>query len=341
MMPRSIAAQVKALLLSVVLVAGCAAATAADFYQGKTLRFVVGSDTGGGYDAYARTFASHVRRHIPGEPTIIVQNMPGAGGMAAANWTFNVAPKDGTVMLLHQRGIPFRPYFGEKSAMFVPTDFNWIGSFNSETGITAMWHSAKVKKFEDVLTETAVLGGSGPNDSETYPFLMNNTVGTKFKIVSGYKSNVTAWLAMERGEVEGVSGSWASLKANRPQWIRDKQVNLIVQVDRRKHADLPDVPLLLDYVKVPEHRTMWNVMIAIGTMGRPLAMPPGAPAEQVETLRAAFAATMKDPAYLAEMQKSNRELSPTGGEEMQGMMREVAAVPRETLTKLNAWIRRH
>ena len=243
------------------------AATAADFYQGKTLRLVVSSDTGGGYDAYARTFASHLRRHIPGEPTIIVQNMPGAGGMAAANWTFNVAPKDGTVLLLHQRGIPFHPYFGEKSAMFVPTDFNWIGSFNSETGITAMWHTAKVKKFEDVFTETAVLGGSGPNDSETYPFLMNNTIGTKFKIVSGYKSNVTAWLAMERGEVEGVSGSWASLKANRPHWIRDKQVNLIVQVDRRKHADLPDVPLLLDYVKEPEHRLMWNVMIAIGDHG--------------------------------------------------------------------------
>ena len=140
--------------------------------------------------------------------------------------------------------------------MFVPTDFNWIGSFNSETGITAMWHTAKVKKFEEVFTETAVLGGSGPNDSETYPLLMNNTVGTKFKIVSGYKSNVTAWLAMERGEVEGVSGSWASLKANRPHWIREKKVNLIVQVDRHKHPDLPDVPLLLDYretARAPHH----------------------------------------------------------------------------------------
>ena len=215
-MPSLIAAQIKALVITAAVVAASNAAVAADFYQGKTLRLVVSSDTGGGYDAYARTFATYLRRHIPGEPTIIVQNMPGAGGMAAANWTFNVAPKDGTVLLLHQRGIPFHPYLGEKSAMFVPTDFNWIGSFNSETGITAMWHTAKVKTFEDVFKETAVLGGSGPNDSETYPFLMNNTIGTKFRIVSGYKSNVTAWLAMERGEVEGVSGSWASLKANRP-----------------------------------------------------------------------------------------------------------------------------
>ena len=169
---------------------------------------------------------------------------------------------------------------------------------------------------------------------------MNNTVGTKFRIVSGYKSNVTAWLAMERGEVEGVSGSWASLKANRPQWVRDKQVNLIVQVARERHTDLPGVPMLLDYVKEPEHRLMWNVMIAIGTLGRPLAAPPGVAAEQVATLRAAFAATMKDAAYLAEMEKSNRELTPTEGRDMQQMMQEVAAVPQATLTKLNSWIRR-
>jgi tripartite-type tricarboxylate transporter receptor subunit TctC len=322
------------------LVAALTDAGATDFYQGKTIRMVIGSDTGGGYDAYSRIFATHLRRHIPGEPNIIVQNMPGAGGMAAANWGFNVAPKDGTVIVLPQRGIPFHPYFGEKSALFVPTEFNWIGSFNSETGIVAMWHTAKVKTFTDVFKETAVLGGSGPNDSETYPFLMNNTIGTKFRIVSGYKSNVTAWLAMERGEVEGVAGSWASLKANRPQWLSEKKVNLIVQVDFQKHADLQDVPMMLDYVKEPEHRTMWNVMIAVAALGRPLAAPPGVPAELVEILRTGFEKTMKDPAYLAEMQKTNRELSPISGVEMQRMIRDVAAVPRETLVKLNSWIRR-
>ena len=169
---------------------------------------------------------------------------------------------------------------------------------------------------------------------------MNNTVGTKFRIVSGYKSNSTAWLAMERGEVEGVSGSWASLKANRPQWLRDKQVNLIVQVAREKHPDLPNVPMLLDYVKDKEHRLMWDVMIAIGTMGRPLAAPPGVSAELIAILRKAFEATMKDPAYVAEMEKSNREITPTGGADMQRMMQEVAKVPQATLTKLNSWIRR-
>lgn len=339
-MPGTIAGATVVSAVIALAFGGVQSSVAADYYQGKTLRLVVGSDTGGGYDSYARTFAAHLRRHIPGEPNVIVQNMPGAGGMAAANWAFNVAPRDGTVILLHQRGIPFHPYFGEKSALFVPTDFRWIGNFNSETGIVALWRTAKVKTFAEVFSETVVLGGSGPNDSETYPFLMNNTLGTKFRIVSGYKSNVAAWLAMERGEVEGVSGSWTSLKASRSQWLRDKQVNLLVQVDRRRHADLPDVPLVLDYVKTPEHRTMWNVMAIVASLGRPLAAPPGVPLDLVETLRSAFSATMKDPAYLAEMQKSNREVSPIDGGDMQRMMQEVSAVPKDTLVQLNAWIRR-
>lgn len=338
-MLRTIAAFTICLTVAVEHLAG-PQAVAADFYQGKTLRLVVGSDTGGGYDAYARTFAAHLRRHIPGEPTVIVQNMPGAGGMTAANWAFNIGPKDGTAIVLVQRGLPFHPYFGEKSAAFVPTEFNWLGSFNSDTGAIAVWHTARVKTFADVFKETVVLGGSGPNDSETYPFLMNNTIGTKFRIVSGYKSSTNAWLAMERGEVEGVSGSWSSLKANRSHFVRDKLVNVIVQVDRQKHVDLPDVPMLIDYVREPEHKVMWNVMIAVASLGRPLAAPPGVPAALVETLRVAFGATIKDPAFIAEMQKSNRELSPIGGEEMQRMLREVAEVPRETLVKLNSWIRR-
>lgn len=337
-MPRLTVGAVVVLLTAAAAASG--PAVASDFYQGKTIRLVVASDAGGGYDSYARTFAQYVRRHIPGEPTIIVQNMPGAGGIVSANWLYTIAPKDGLTILLHQRGIPFHPYFGEKSAKFVPTEFQWLGSFNSETGITSMWHTAKVKTMADVFKDTAVLGGSGPNDSETYPLLMNNTIGTKFRIVSGYKSNNNAMLAVERGEVEGISGSWSSLKASRPQWLKDKLVNLIVQVGRTKHPDLANVPLVYDYVKEPEHRVMWDVMTAIATLGRPLAAPPGVPAEQVAILRKAFAATMKDPEYLAEMEKSNRELTPTSGEDMQQMMQEVSAVPPATLAKLNSWIRR-
>jgi tripartite-type tricarboxylate transporter receptor subunit TctC len=316
------------------------AAAAADFYQGKTIRMLVGSAPGGGYDSYARTFAQYLRKHIPGDPTIVVQNMPGAGGMVVTNWLFNVAPKDGTAFALLQRGIPFHPYFGEKNAKFVPTDFNWLGSFNSETSVVTIMNTSKVKTLKDALTMTAILGGSGPNDSETHPSLMNNTIGTKFKIASGYKSNTEVLLAMERGEVEGVGGSWGSMKALRPYWLRDKQVNVIVQAGRTKHPDLLEVPMIEEFVKEPEHKVMWQVMVALGTLGRPVTAPPGVPAEAVKILRAGFEATMRDPAYLAEMEKSHREVEPVGSEDVRQALAEVAKAPQATLLKLNEFIRR-
>lgn len=329
------------LIAALVLVATLAGdAEAADFYQGKTIRLVVASAPGGGYDNYARTFAQYLRKHIPGEPTIVIQNMPGAGGMVATNWLFNVAAKDGLTFGLIQRGIPFHPFFGEKRAQFVPTEFNWLGSFNSETSVLSVWNTSKVKSFKDAFTETAVMGGSGPNDSETHPSLMNNTLGTKFKIAGGYKSNTDVMLAMERGEVEGLGGSWSSLKALRSHWLRDKQVNVIVQVGREKHPDLSQVPMIDDFVKQPEHKLMWNVMVAIGTLGRPLVAPPGIPPELVKILRAGFDATMKDPEYRAEMDRSRRELEPVGGTEIQQMLADVAKAPKPTLQKLNSWIRR-
>ncbi|MGH6768081.1 MAG: Bug family tripartite tricarboxylate transporter substrate binding protein [Xanthobacteraceae bacterium] len=316
------------------------AAMAADFYAGKTIRLVVSSAPGGGYDAYARTFAQYLKKHIPGEPTIVVQNMPGAGGTVATNWLFNVAPKDGLVFGVIQRGVPFHPFFGEKRAKFVPADFNWLGSFNDETSVVTMWHASRVKTINDAMTIGAVMGGSGPNDSETHTSLMNNTIGTKFKVSSGYKSNTDVMLAMERGEVEGVAGSWGSLKAGKLHWLRDKLVNVIVQVGRAKHADLPNVPMVTEFVKDPEYKAMWTVMTAVGTVGRPVVAPPGLPPELVKILRAGFAATMKDRDYLAEMKKSRREVDPVYGDEVQKILTDVAKVPKSTLVKLNGFIKR-
>jgi len=337
--------KVCARLLSVLAVlalwpAAHGTAVAEDFYRGKTLRLIVPSDVGGGYDSYARTFAQHVRRHIPGEPAIVVQNMPGGGGLLSANWLYNVAPKDGLAIALFQRGVPFYPFLGDKNALFSPTQFNWIGSFNSETGVTTLWHTAKAQTLADAFNSTIVLGGSGPNDSETYPNLMNNTIGTKFRIVSGYRANTAVLLAMERGEVEGVTGSWSSLKAERPNWLRDRQVRLLVQIAKIRHRDLPDVPLIMDFVSKAEDKAMWNVMGAMATVGRPVAAPPGTPAELVKILRSAFAATMKDTVFAAEMERTRRELTPETGEVMQQMLEEVAATPTATLTKLIAYTRR-
>jgi tripartite-type tricarboxylate transporter receptor subunit TctC len=332
---------VLAALASLIGSAGARVAAAEDFYRGKTIRMIVPSEAGGGYDYYGRTLAAHLRRHIPGEPNIIVQNMPGGGGLTSANWLYNVAPKDGLSIGLIQRGVPFYPYFGDRNALYVPTQFNWLGSFNSETGVTTMWHTAKVQTMAAALTETAVLGGSGPNDSETYPSLMNNTIGTKFRVVAGYRANTAVLLAMERGEVEGITGSWSSMKVERPDWLRDRKVSVIVQVARTKHADLPDVPLIMDYVRKPEDRAMWNVILAMATVGRPVTAPPGLPADLSRTLREAFAATMKDPAFVGEMARTQRELTPETGETMAQMLEEVAATPPEILARLNSYIKRN
>jgi tripartite-type tricarboxylate transporter receptor subunit TctC len=315
-------------------------AQADDFYRGKTLRLIVPSDVGGGYDLYGRSFAPYLKKHIPGEPTVVVQNMPGGGGLSAASWLFNVAPKDGTVIGLMQRGTPFYPYFGDKNALFVPTEFNWLGSFAAEAGSVTVWNTSKAQTMEDVFKDTVLMGGSGPNDSETYSYLMNNTIGTKFRVVSGYRANSAVFLAMERGEVEGVIGSWSSVKSERPNWIRDKQVRVLVQVAKTKQPDLPDVPLIMDYVKTDEGRAMWSVILSMAQVGRPIGAPPGIPPDLTKILRDAFSATIKDPAFITEMERGRRELSPENGTTMQKMLEEVAAVPAETLTKLIGYTRR-
>jgi tripartite-type tricarboxylate transporter receptor subunit TctC len=330
----------RAVLAAALLALLTGPGAADDFYRGKTVRLIAPSDVGGGYDLYARSFATYLRKHIPGEPTIIVQNMPGAGGLTAANWLFNVASKDGLTIGLMQRGVPFYPYFGDKNAKFDPAAFNWLGSFAAEVGSATIWHTAKARTMDDALRETVVMGGSGPNDSETYTHLMNNTVGTKFRVVGGYRANSAVFLAMERGEVEGVTGSWSSVKSERPNWIRDKLVRVIVQVARTRAPDLPDVPLIMDYVKTDEHKAMWNVMLAMATVGRPATAPPGIPAELTPILRDAFAATMADPTFTAEMERGRRELSPENAQTMQKLLADVAATPPATLAKLIEYTRR-
>jgi len=327
------------LVALLVLAALGGSAAAEEFYRGKTIRLIVPSEVGGGYDLYARTFAAHLRRHVPGEPAILVQNMPGGGGLQSANWLFNIAPKDGLVIGLIQRGVPFYPFFGDQNAKFSPTQFNWLGSFTAETGSTTLWHTAKANTLADAFKDTLVLGGSGPNDSETYPHLMNNTIGTKFRVVSGYRANSAVFLAMERGEVEGVTGSWSSVKSERPNWVRDKQVKVLVQFARTRARDLPDVPLVTDFVKTDEHKAMWNVMLAMAQAGRPVTAPPGIPPELTKLLRKAFSATVSDPAFIAEMERGRRELSPENGETMQRLLDEVAATAPETLTKLIGYTR--
>lgn len=310
----------------------------ADFYKGKDLKLVVGSDAGGGYDVYARALARHFAKHLPGTPNIIVQNMQGAGGVVATNWLYNVSPKDGTVFGMPQRGTPFLPFFGKPGPQFDPVKFNWIGSLNNETGVITLWHTAKVKTLKDALEQESLIGGSGPNDTESYPALMDNTIGTKFRIISGYPSTTAISLAMERGEVDGLSQSWSSLKSEHPDWVKNKTLSILVQVGSEKHPDLPDVPTIMEYVRDPEHKAIWNIMLAQKAMGRPFAAPPGVPEDRVKALRAAFDATVKDPAFTGDLGQQGRELTPVSGLEIQKMLQEVAAQPKALLAKIDDYI---
>lgn len=314
------------------------AQTPAEFYKGKQIHLIVGSDPGGGYDTYARTLARHLERHLPGKATLLVQNMQGAGGVVATNWLYNIAAKDGTYIGMPQRGTPFLAFFGKKGPSFDPVKFNWLGSLNNETGVITLWHTVPVKTIAQAMKTEVLIGGSGPNDTETYPALMNNTIGTKFRIISGYPSTTGITLAMERGEVQGLSQSWSSFKSEKPEWVRENKLTILVQISNTKHPDLPNVPTVMEFVKDPEHKAIWNIMLAQKAMGRPFAAPPGVPKDRVQALRAAFMATSKDPAFIADMEKQGRELLPVSGEEIQKMLEEVGNQPKALLAKVDSYI---
>ena len=304
------------------------------FYEGKDIRLIISSDVGGGYDAYSRVLAEHLPRHIPGEPNIIVQNMPGAGGLVATNFVYNVAPKDGTVIANVQRGVPFMPILGLEGPQFDPTKFNWIGSLNNEVGVMAIWHTSDVKTLEDARENEVVIGGSGPNDTELSPRLLNDVIGTKFKIISGYPSSSAITLAMERGEVEGFSTSYSALKTRNADWIKDDKVSIIVQNATKKHPDLPDVPIASEFADTDEERQVLDLYYARQAIGRPFLAPPGVPEDRVEILREAFDAMIQDPDFRADMEKQNLELNPVGGEEIQDLIDRVVQTPQPIVDRL-------
>src|SRR4051812_11861714 len=225
--------------------------TPAEFYAGKTFTIVVGSDVGGGYDTNARLLSRHIGKFIPGNPTVIVQNRPGAGSITAANYIYNTAPKDGTVIGMVQRGIPLFKLTGQPGVQYDPEKYTWIGNMSSETGVVMVWHTSPIKKTEELFTTELLVGGSGSGaENETGPRLLNAILGTKFKIISGYKSQTEALLAMERGEIAGIgSMSWPSLKTSKSAELKSGQVKVLLQSGLKRDKDLPNVPLSLELAK--------------------------------------------------------------------------------------------
>ena len=304
----------------------------ADFYKGKNVDLYIGYSVGGGYDLYARVLARHIGQHIPGNPTVVVKNMEGAGSLRLANWLYRVAPKDGSVFGIIGRGTGFDPLLGQTAAQFDGTKFTWIGSGNHEVSVcVAYGDRAGITKFADLKTKEMTVGGTGASaDTDQFPKVVNGVLGTKMKVVSGYPGGNDVVLAMERGELQGRCGwSWSSVKATHGSWIAEKKLNILVQLALQKHPDLPDVPLITDLATTDQQRQVLRLIFARQVMGRPFLAPPGIPADRAAALRTAFMETMKDPAFIADAEKSQLEVTPVAGDEVQKLVVDIYKTPPE------------
>jgi tripartite-type tricarboxylate transporter receptor subunit TctC len=329
-------------LLALCIVAGAClpqakADVVAEFYQGRTVTVVVGSNAAGGYDTFARAVARYMGKHIPGIPTLIVRNMPGAGGMMAANFLYNNADKDGSVIGLVQNNTPFEPLFGTKEARYDPVRFNWLGSPSVETAMVLLWHAAPVNSVAELKAREVAVGVSGANSTPAFfTRLLNATLGTRMKPINGYPGQNDVLLAMERREIDGhPSAFFSSVRSTRPTWLRDKTAKAIVQYGAEKLAELPDVPFAPDLVGNDGDRLVMQAAFAPLALGRPLLMPPGVAAERVAALRAAFAATMADPDFLAEGERVGLGLNaPRSGEQIQEVVERAYQSPPRVIDRL-------
>jgi tripartite-type tricarboxylate transporter receptor subunit TctC len=324
-----------ALVVLAAFPAPAGAQSVEDFYKGKAINLAIGFDAGGGYDIYGRLLSRHMSRHIPGHPTIIVQNMPGAGSQRAAQWLYSVAPKDGTALGTFGRQMGIAPLLTPATAQFDGTKFNWIGSITNEVSTCITWHTSAVKTWNDMLAKPVTLGGDGPGaDPDVFALLYKNVFDAKIKLVSGYHGTTPIILAMERGEVEGLCGySWSTIKSKNQPWLNEKKVNIIVQAALRKEADIADVPLALDLAKTEEQRQILKVILTSQEIARPFAAPPDVPADRAAALRAAFDTTMKDAEFLAEAKKLNLDVNPLDGKTITNLLVELYATPKAVLEK--------
>jgi tripartite-type tricarboxylate transporter receptor subunit TctC len=306
-----------------------------DFFKGKTIRIVVSSEPGGSYDGYSRLIARHLGKFIPGHPQLVVQNMPGAGGLVATNWLYNVAQKDGTVLGQIQRQIPLMQILGEQGTQFETAKFNWIGSMASEATICVSRKDSPVKTAEDLLTKEMIVAGSGPNSSENIPTVLNNVLGTKFKVISGYPSQTAGTLSVERGETTGVCTTYSSLLVRNKHWFEGPdKFNILMQAGLRRHSDLPNVPLAMELASKPEDKALFELFDTPLQIGRPYVMPPGVPAERVKAIRTAFNQMVKDKDFITENEKEGRELEYIDGDAMQDLYERLGKTPKAMIDRL-------
>jgi tripartite-type tricarboxylate transporter receptor subunit TctC len=302
-----------AILVAASLAAGGAAAQAPGaFYKGRQITLLIGAGAGGGYDAYFRAFARHAVRHIPGNPSIVPKNLPAASGLAAANTLYTTADRDGSIIGAFPNNIPMDPLFGNPGARFDAQKLNWLGSIGKLENVCATWFTSPVKTIAQARErEVIVAAAAATSNSAIMPRVLNTLLGTRFKTVSGYDPGSGLTLALEGGETEGICGlSWSTMKASRPHWISDHKLNVIVQVGLSKLPELADVPNAIDLIADPVKKRVLELILIRQEFGRPMAAPPGVPADRLAALRQAFDDTVKDPEFLAEAQQIQLEIDP-------------------------------
>lgn len=331
-----------------MLATGPASADAVgDFYKGKRIQLLVGSGPAGGYDVYARMMSRHMGRLIPGNPGFTVKNMEGAGSIVMANYVFNVAPKDGTVIAGMQRNAAMAEIMGQKGPKFKSKDLHWLGSLADEPGACAIATRTNIKSFEEVFQRVFIMGGTGPNDTEINPALINNALGAKFRLIKGYPSTPPIHLGIERGEVDGICQSWASLSDQGGPMIKAGKLKPVVQLTIKPVPELTKmgVPTIFEIIKDGKHLgagvtkdeaiAYFNVLMGVRVMGRPFAVAPAVPADRVKALRVAFVTMAKDPMFLAEAKKLKRDVDLVTGDEVQKIIEDMSAQPKSALVKLD------
>jgi tripartite-type tricarboxylate transporter receptor subunit TctC len=325
-------------LLALALSSPVAAQTPAEFYRGKQVSIYVGFSAGGTYDLYARTLARHIGKHIPGNPSVVPRNMEGAGSLRLANYMHQVAPRDGTAIATIGRATVAAPLFGVAAAKFDPREFSWLGSANDEVSICAAWHESGIRRFDDLKAREYSFGATGPTEEAVQIYkTMNALLGTKIRTVSGYPGGNQINLAIERGEIHGRCAlSWSSVKATLQHWLDDKKLRPLIQVASAKHAELKDVPLLMELAPDDEARHVFRFLVARQVIGRPFFGPPQVPADRAAVLRQAFIDTMKDKEFLAEADKAKLEINPVPAERIEDLLRGLYAIPAAITKKAAA-----
>jgi tripartite-type tricarboxylate transporter receptor subunit TctC len=317
--------------------ATCAQAqsSVADFYRGKTIDLIIGYSPGGSYDLYARLVGRFLGDYIPGKPRVVPRNMPGAGSRAAAAWIYNIGPKDGTVIGTGDQSLAVEQAMGDKGLTIDVSRFQYIGNPAVDNNTLAAWAASGIKTIDDAKTREVPTGATGGSTSSQYPKAMNALIGTRFKIITGYPGGNEINLALEKGEV-AVRGSnaWGAWKATRADWLRDKKLNILVQIGLHKAPDLPDVPLMMDLATNESDRAVLKLLSASVEVGRPLFVAPGVPAERVKVLRDAFTTMVKDPIFIETAKREGFDINPSTGEDVQRVVQDIIATPKEITARL-------